>query len=95
MSDLISREEALAYPLSYEHYDKQNGDIKFIHGVESYRDYIEGLPTVEQKHGHWDYYGYDEISNVHIYRCSKCECGNREATDYCPHCGAKMNEVTK
>jgi len=55
-------------------------------------DILKCVPTVEQKYGHWDYYGYDEISNVHIYRCSECECGNREATDYCPHCGIKMNE---
>jgi len=50
---------------------------------------------VEQKHGHWDYYGFDEISNVHIYRCSECECGSREAANYCGNCGTKMDEVTE
>jgi rubrerythrin len=72
-------------------------------GEQAFRDLfnaIADMPTVEQKpiarkHGHWDYYGYDEISNVHIYRCSECECGNGEATDYCPYCGSKMDEVTE
>ena len=45
-SDLISRAEALAYPLSFDHYDKENGSREFICGVESYREYIQGLPSV-------------------------------------------------
>lgn len=48
MSDLISRQAALAYPLSWEHYDKEHGDRKFICGVESYREYIEHLPSVDE-----------------------------------------------
>ena len=46
MSDLISRQAALAYPLSWEHYDKEHGDRKFICGVESYREYISECPDV-------------------------------------------------
>ena len=45
--DLISRQAAMAYPLSWEHYDKEHGDSKFICGVESYREYIERLPSTE------------------------------------------------
>ena len=48
MSDNISRQEAMAYPLSWEHYDKEHGDMKFICGVESYREYIEHLPSAQQ-----------------------------------------------
>ena len=48
MSDNISRQAALAYPLSWEHYDKEHGDRKFICGVESYREYIEHLPSVDE-----------------------------------------------
>ena len=46
-NDNISRQAALAYPLSWEHYDKEHGDRKFICGVESYREYIEHLPSVD------------------------------------------------
>ena len=49
MDDLISRQAAMAYPLSWEHYDKEHGDMKFICGVESYREYIEHLPSAEPK----------------------------------------------
>ena len=45
-SDLISRADALAYPLSFDHYDKENGSREFISGVESYREYIQHLPSV-------------------------------------------------
>lgn len=48
MDDLISRQAAMAYPLSWEHYDKEHGDRKFICGVESYREYIESLPSAQQ-----------------------------------------------
>ena len=48
MSDNISRQAALAYPLSWEHYDVEHGDRKFICGVESYREYIEHLPSVDE-----------------------------------------------
>lgn len=48
MGDNISRQAALAYPLSWEHYDKEHGDWKFICGVESYREYIEHLPSVDE-----------------------------------------------
>lgn len=41
------------------------------------------------KHGHWEFiggYGYQ-------YRCSECiSCAERK-TRFCPHCGAKMDEV--
>lgn len=49
MGDNISREAALAYPLSWEHYDMEHGDRKFICGVESYREYIEHLPSTGPK----------------------------------------------
>ena len=45
-SDLISRADAVAYPLGFNHYDEKNGNRKFICGVESYREYIQHLPSV-------------------------------------------------
>jgi len=95
MRELISKEQAMAYPLSYEHYDKVHGSIKFINGVESYRDYIDGLPTVEErKHGHWIY-----DSECECYYCSNCGAaalnnyrGLSTKSEFCPNCGAIMNE---
>lgn len=49
MSDLISRQAAMAFPLSWEHRDKEHGSDEYIAGVECYRDYIEGLPSAQQE----------------------------------------------
>lgn len=41
------------------------------------------------KHGHWEFiggYGYQ-------YRCSECVTCAERKTAYCPHCGARMDEV--
>lgn len=96
MSDLISRQAAMAYPLSWEHYDKEHGDRKFICGVESYREYIERLPSTDRT-GHWiqkDYYDTD----WNVYECDQCgepwqlEAGTPKDNNmnFCPNCGADM-----
>lgn len=66
-----------------------------------YLDVIEALKSLpsitelKQKNGQWIEHEwaeeYDErlISN---YECSECKRWNREMTDYCPNCGAKMIE---
>lgn len=64
---------------------------------------VSELPTVDAepiKHGHWV---KDEIeSEKHvepIFYCSACEnweaWGYTELTNYCPNCGAKMDEVSE
>lgn len=82
MSDLISRQAALAYPLSWEHYDKEHGDMKFICGVESYREYIEHLPSTQPetcegcKHwGKWE----NEVEYGYPSPCTRCK---RRAGDH-------------
>lgn len=60
---------------------------------------VKGLlvnaPTVEErKHGHWI---GKPIAGYSIVRCSVCFAfaNNIERWNYCPNCGAKMDEVTK
>ena len=50
------------------------------------------------RHGQW-LYSYETISDVKIYICSECRSeiaidkyDNIEEYNYCPHCGAKMDE---
>ena len=58
---------------------------------------IKAEPTVEAepvRHGNWiKYYETDEGRSL---RCSKCLMvfwvGNGREGNYCPHCGAKMDE---
>ena len=95
MSDLISRQAAMAYPLSWEHYDMEHGDRKFICGVESYREYIEQLPSTDHT-GHWIDRTEEHGDSIGIYpwevfKCS--ECGHLTAGNefkFCPNCGADM-----
>ena len=49
------------------------------------------FPTIDAepvRHGHWS----EEMGG---YVCSLCEGFSEFATNYCQHCGAKMNEVTE
>lgn len=81
-----------------EIYSYSKGDIRkrlFARGLSLAYDIVNKQPTVEPKHGHW-------IDDWDI-GCSVCsECvdsflwedfnGVREF-NYCPTCGAKMDEV--
>lgn len=68
---------------------------------------IDAQPTVDPiKHGHWKPYEYGDY---HWHECSVCKVADYYITDvtrfngtvdtlvfrreYCPHCGAKMDEV--
>ena len=63
--------------------------------------HIDRMPTIEAepiRHGHW----IQEFPNVghltHFYLCSVCRAewnaidNDMERFDYCPECGAKMDE---
>ena len=96
MDDLISRQAAMAYPLSWEHYDKEHGDRKFICGVESYREYIESLPSAQKK-GHWIHdTTISLINNMEISLpagvCNVCDIHVEYTSKFCPNCGADMRE---
>lgn len=47
MSDLISREEALSHPFANGKYDKENANLDYILGFESYKEWLETLPIVD------------------------------------------------
>lgn len=61
--------------------------------IDSLIDVIDEEPTVDSvKHAHWMTDDY-EVS----YTCSACGWAIlfRKPTNYCPHCGAKMDEAIK
>lgn len=105
MSNYISREEAMAFPLGYDHYDKEHGNEHFIYGVETYREWIESVPaadvvTWEQLKKAWAIATADVAPVVHggwiqINGHRYCNvCGHKDSpilTNYCPNCGAKMD----
>ena len=102
-SDLISRADAVAYPLGFDHYDKENGSREFICGVESYREYVQHLPSVSaERVGEWirkeeELNDCDGHRAYYWYECSECEARppkdqwkNEWHSPYCPNCGARM-----
>ena len=58
---------------------------------------VESAPTVDAepvKHGHWISRYHDENGcNYYTHICSKCSFETLMRNTYCPHCGAKMDEV--
>lgn len=59
-------------------------------------DLVDEQPTIEAepiRHGHWIYKEYGYPTAIAFYTCSVC--GSSRGFDidnYCPHCGAKMDE---
>ena len=96
-SDVIdaihSRNKAL---LRDEPYRRKRGDIYLLGVIDN----INAIPTIEVepvKHGHWI------KVDKHTVKCSECGnyldmCGvnaGRGDANYCPNCGAKMDEAER
>lgn len=69
------------------------GETDFIdglqHGLKLAIELAEETPTVDAepiRHGHW-------VSRIKIYECSECGFAGYPEMNYCPWCGAKMDEV--
>lgn len=83
------------------YYEDCNNDYEEgrFDGIQVAIDEIVDAPTVERrKHGHWE--PFININGEKTYRCSTCQneaphdlYGYFELTNYCPHCGAKMEGV--
>ena len=67
-----------------------------------FEECIEAAPTIESKHGRWitvsDGYG-NGVATASICECSLCKDtiwvykNDKRKWNYCPNCGAKMDEV--
>lgn len=90
MSDLIDRQAAIDAVRSY--YDEQYALC------DSIEELIEKLPSAQPapKRGRWINYGqYADFFPHSEYRCSVCDTPYLEIEmyyNYCPNCGAKMEE---
>lgn len=72
-------------------------DLKYIGPFDV--DYIilntPKVDAVEVVYGHWILRKENSIYDMtYQYECSQCALPSRYATNYCPHCGAKMTEVS-
>lgn len=68
MSDYISRDAVLAYPIRLNHYDKEHGNVHFVYGVESVMEYVKSLPAADV---------------APVVRCKDCKHGEADDPD-CP-----------
>ena len=98
--EYIERGALLNYPIRRDNYDRKNGNIHFINGIESILEYAESLPTAdvqEVRHGKWEL--LDECANEGVY-CSICHkkvykvkyANQKVKSNYCPNYGAKMDK---
>lgn len=87
--DLISRktviEELNKIPACFE-----SGDIRY--GVQLALNEVNKTQAVEAepvRHGRWRFCGEDRWNDA--FECSECGKIAMENSDYCQHCGAKMD----
>ena len=68
------------------------GEVKKY--IEEVKKYIDKIPTAdvqEVRHGKWG----KSIFAQDFFRCSLCSAVWNRKFEYCPHCGAKMDEEEK
>ena len=76
-------------------YSKFDGQLTedAIQGMDTVLMDIDVAPTedvVEVRYAKWESIQKNDYRD-NCYRCSLCMCYNDMRTNYCPHCGAKMN----
>lgn len=99
--DCVSREEAKQF--LYERIDRLNDDELYDIFSRIIDDMYNELPSVtpKPKAGHWINAKVGKLFPSNDFKCSECgnvldfngvNCGRGDA-NYCPNCGAKMQEV--
>ena len=64
-------------------------DDCFIRNVILDRPTVDAVPVV---HGRWVFKEHtSDYGGIHIFHCSACDFPNGRVSNYCPHCGAKMD----
>lgn len=57
MAEYIKREAVKKYPIRLNHYDKKNGNLDFVLGIESVLEYVDDIPAADV---------------VEVCRCGQC-----------------------
>lgn len=95
MNDLISRQEAID-ALARTAREKFNLSDEYSHYLAGLMDgelAIKNLPSVEPKHGRWIDETFKPWGLVHHpYKCDQCGEHSEATSDFCPNCGARMEE---
>ena len=101
MPKFIDRDKALSFPLANGKYDHEHANEHFIYGLETYKEWLEQLPTLSPD----DVRGVGEWTPVETelgFACSVCGkyldeyvhggewVSLKKTPNYCPSCGARM-----
>lgn len=81
MSDLISREEALSHPFANGKYDKENANLDYILGFESYKEWLETLPSADILEHARAIKEYCKSKPDNVFACMRCPFFNGEKDD--------------
>lgn len=90
--DLISRQAAIdAYletvePIAIQEWD---GEVSACARDRDILEMLENLPSTQPKTGRW----IPINPLLTAARCSECKSAFAERTNYCPHCGARMEKT--
>lgn len=98
--DLIKRIQQ-RYKENYKSYHVSEYHEGLCDAYYAIHSFLAQQPAIEERrHGHWvQVSDWDKNGQAH-FDCSVCGAGDVHADDfglhnYCPRCGAKMDEVTK
>lgn len=97
---LIDKDKVINVIDTYDNTDYSLEEVTSITGgIHTEIEKIETIDAVPVAHGHWESINADDSGYAAIYRCSVCKrgisIGYYDAYcdyEYCPRCGAKMNE---
>lgn len=99
---LIDADKVLAeFPVRRNHHDEKHGNMHFINGIETVMEYLDEIAETfpidarSVRHGKWKH-----VAGMNS-KCSECgryfpvkEFDSRPFDiNYCPNCGAKMDEM--
>ena len=95
MTKYIKLEELMKFPIRRNRYNKEHGN-DFVSGIEMVLEYAKNIPAADVApvvHGRWE----TNSDRPDTLICSGCKCGfdmwKHDPHNFCPNCGAKMDEV--
>ena len=97
MAEYIEREATvkLLRSLGSRDYRREKGTIQEAIKMVSFPEYTPSADVAPVRHGHWIYHPDDLFPNDSTQECSYCHAEESLTLyneNYCPNCGARMDE---
>ena len=92
--EYIEREQA--YKACEKYFNGVCGyDVSESEVINDFEKIIDSVPTADVapvRHGYWVKEKRDVLIHWHCSACKECFYLDKPNAEYCPHCGAKMDE---